>query len=155
MDAGRFAEAEIALRKLIDRIEPEDHLRRWIELMALAGVLNMLARAEEGTEMYRRMLDEARLAGERSREVDVSRYMLANQYLLFGDPRDALETVDPIPAGVGHVQCLLHAVAAQAFWKLARRDESRTAARNAIAACPTDERRAELSEQLKHIRDSA
>jgi hypothetical protein len=52
---------------------------------------------------------------------------------------------------VGHVQCLLHAVAAQALWKLQRREEARTAAHDAIAACPTDDRRMQLSDELGYI----
>jgi hypothetical protein len=59
--------------------------------------------------------------------------------------------VNPIPAGGGHVQCLLHAVAAEALWKLARREEARVSAQSAIAACPTDDRRSELNEQLSYI----
>ena len=57
----------------------------------------------------------------------------------------------PVPPGMGHVQCLLHAITAQALWKLERRDEARAAARNAIAACPTVDRRTQLSEQLDFI----
>lgn len=131
MDAGRFAEAEVAIRLLIDRIAPDDHLRLWIEFVSLAGVLNMLERADEGTEMYRRALEEAERLPS-GKEAGAARYMLANQYLIFGDPRDALETADPIPQGVGHVQCLLHGVVAEAHWKLEQRDEARTAAKRAI-----------------------
>lgn len=82
---------------------------------------------------------------------DTVRYMLGNQYLLFGDPRDALDTVDPVPPGVGHVQCLLHAVAADALWKLERKEEARARARIAIDVSPTDERRAQLSEHFDHM----
>ena len=78
--------------------------------------------------------------------------MLANQFLIFGDPLEALREVDPIPPGSGHVQCLLRAVAAQALWKLGRRDEAREAAWAAIDAAPTDERRASLkAEELEEI----
>jgi hypothetical protein len=48
--------------------------------------------------------------------------MLANQYLIFEDPRDALEVAEPIPAAC-----------------------------RAIEASSTDERRAALSEQLENI----
>jgi tetratricopeptide (TPR) repeat protein len=149
-DAGRFAEAESAMRELIARIAPEDHLRRWIEFAQLGGILNMLERADEGTEMYRRALEEAQQLPS-SNELGVARYMLANQYRLFGDPRDALEIAEPIPAGVGHVQCLLHTVVADSLWKLERHAEARAAAKNAIAASPTDDRRTQLAEELNHI----
>ena len=100
--------------------------------------------------MYRKALEEARRLREPGTE-GVSRYMLGNQYLLFGDARDALETVEPVPEGVGHLQCLLHSVAAEALWKVEERDEARTRARIAIDASPNDERRAEVSQQLAHI----
>lgn len=77
--------------------------------------------------------------------------MLANQHLIFGDPKDALAEATPVPAGTGHVQCLLHAIVAHALWKLERRDEARTAAHDAIDACPTDDRRTQLSDELDYI----
>ena len=151
IDAKRFDQAEAILRELIGRIDPADVQRRWHCFGLLASVLNSLERVDEGTEMYRKALDEARRLPEPATEVGVSRYMLGNQYLLFGDARDALETVDPVPEGVGHLQRLLHAVAAEALWKLEQRDEARTRARVAVDASPNDERRAELSKQLAHI----
>jgi hypothetical protein len=151
IDSENFEQAEIALRTLLDEIDPDDHISRWIELIALAGTLNMLDRADEGTEVYRQVLAEAQQMFPQAPQLDVSRYMLGNQYLLFGDPRDALKTVNPIPDGSGHVQCLMHAVAAQALWKLERRDEACASAKSAMVACPTDDRRAQLSEELSDI----
>jgi tetratricopeptide (TPR) repeat protein len=147
VSAGRFAEAEVAFRGLLDRLGSGDPLHRWNLLGTLAGILNSLGRSDEGTEAYREALAEARRAGPTRPEVAVARYMLANQFLIFGDPLEALREVDPIPPGAGHVQCLLRAVAAQALWKLGRHDEAREAARAAIDAAPTDERRASLKEE--------
>lgn len=151
MEAHEWGEAETVLRQLFDIADPQDSLLRWRRLFLLAGVLNCLSRPEEGTEMYRRALAEARRAGESHSAVGPARYMLANQYLLFGDPRDALAETDPIPAGVGHVQCLLHSIAAQALWKLGRRAEAEVAARQAMDACPTEERVADMTRDLAHI----
>ena len=77
--------------------------------------------------------------------------MLANQLLLYRDPAEALAETQPVPPGCGHVQCLLHSVAAQALWKLHRFDESRAAAVNAMASSPTEERRLEMAETLGGI----
>jgi len=77
--------------------------------------------------------------------------MLANQYLIFGDPANALAEAMPIPEGVGHVECLLLSIVAQALWKLDRRAEAQTAAESALAAAPTDERLTELRGQLAHV----
>lgn len=154
IEAERFDQAEVALRKLIDVVDPEDALRLNMFLGLLGGVLNRLGRADEGTEMYRRALSESRRLGPSRPEVGAARYMLANQYLLYGDPALALAETEPVPRGSGHVQCLLHAVAAEALWKLGRHDDARTAARNGISASPTDDRRAQLSEQLGYILDS-
>jgi tetratricopeptide (TPR) repeat protein len=152
VSAGRFAEAEVAFRGILDRLGSKDPLRRWNLLGTLAGVLNSLGRPDEGTEVYREALAEVRRAGPGRPEVAVARYMLANQFLIFGDPLEALGEIDPIPPGSGHVQCLLRAVAAQAFWKLGRRDEAREAARAAMDAAPNDERRASLKEgELEEI----
>jgi tetratricopeptide (TPR) repeat protein len=151
VSAGRFAEAEVAFRQLLDRLGARDPLRRWNLLGALAGILNGLGRPDEGTDAYREALAEVRKVGPNRPEVAVARYMLANQFLIFGDPRDALREVEPIPAGGGHVQCLLRSVAAQALWKLDRRDEARLAARAALDGAPTDERRQSLAEELKDI----
>jgi tetratricopeptide (TPR) repeat protein len=151
IEAERFDQAEVALRKLIDLIHPEDALRLNMFFSLLGGVLNRLDRADEGTEMYRRALIEARRLGPSRPEVGAARYMLANQYLLYGDPALALAETEPVPSGSGHVQCLLHAVAAQALWKLGRHDEARVAARKGLTASPTDERRAQLSQELDYI----
>jgi tetratricopeptide (TPR) repeat protein len=151
IDAQEFAEAETPLRRLIDSTDPDDPMRLWELHGLLAGVLNSLSRTAEGTDMYRRALAEARRGGDDRSAVGPARYMLANQYLLFGDPRDALAEATPVPAGAGHVQCLLHSIAAQALWKLGRRDEARVAAQQAMDTSPTEDRRADTTRDLAHI----
>lgn len=151
IDAEEFAAAEMALRQLIDITDPDDSIRLWALNGRLAAVLNSLSRPSEGTEMYRRALVQARRAGESHSAVGLARYMLATQYLDFGDPRDALAETEPVPVGVGYVQCLLHSVSAQALWKLGRRNEAQVVARRAMDAAPTDERRADMAEDLAHI----
>lgn len=146
----RFDQAEPLLRTVIGRIDPKNSERLWSMFGLLAGVLNSLSRFEEGTEMYRRQLIEARKVGMNS-AVGAARYMLSNQHLLFGDPSEALAEAQPVPPGQGHVQCLLHSVAAQALWKLRRFDEARDAAAAAIASSPTEERRLEMVETLGDI----
>jgi hypothetical protein len=153
--AERFDQAEVALRESIVRVDPDDAIRLWHVCGLLAGVLNSLDRTDEGTEMYRRALGEARRSRPPEPAVDTARYMLAKQYLPYGDPALALAETEPVPPGSGHVQCLLHAVAAEALWKLGRHDDARAAARNGITASPTDDRRAQLSERLKYILESA
>jgi predicted RNA polymerase sigma factor len=151
VSAGRYAEAEVAFRQLLDRLGSRDPFRRWNYLGVLAGILNSLGRPDEGTEAYRQALDEVRTVNPNRPEVAIARYMLASQFLIFGDPRDALREVEPIPAGAGHVQCLLRSVAAQALWKLNRPEEAREAACAALEAAPTDERRESLKEELKDV----
>jgi len=151
IDAHEFAEAETALRQLVEITDPGDSIQLWQLHGLLASVLNSLSRTAEGTDMCRRALAEARRAGDSHSAVGPARYMLANQYLLFGDPRDALAEAEPVPAGVGHIQCLLHSVAAQALWKLGRRDEARVAARQAMDTSPTAERRADMTRDLAHL----
>jgi Flp pilus assembly protein TadD len=151
IDAERFAEAELALRELIGLVDPDDHQTLWHLLGLLGSVCNSQQHFDDGTDAYRRSMEAAQRMRPEMSAVGVARYMLANQYLLYGDPRDALETVGPVPAGTGHVQCLLHAVAAEALWKLERKDEARERASDAIDASPTDERRKQLSSQLAHI----
>jgi tetratricopeptide (TPR) repeat protein len=151
IDVEEFAAAETALIKLIDITDPSDSIRLWELNGLLAGVLNSLSRFSDGTEMYRRALAEARRAGDSNSAVGPARYMLANQYLLFGDPRDALTEAEPVPAGTGHIQCLLHSVSSQALWKLGRRDEAQVAAQRAMDSAPTDERRADMTRDLAHI----
>jgi tetratricopeptide (TPR) repeat protein len=148
--ARRFDEAEVTLRELIERAEPRDPLRLSYLLGVLAGVLNNLERPVEGTELYRQALAEARRSGA-SNSVEAARYMLTNQLLIHGNPTDALAEAEPVPAGSGHVQCLLHSVAAQALWKLGRHEDARSAAKRAMDAAPTDERRSDLTEALAHI----
>jgi tetratricopeptide (TPR) repeat protein len=154
VSAGRLAEAETAFRQLLRRVGSGNPFRRWNYLNTLAGILNSLGRPDEGTEAYREALAEVQRVGANRPEVSVSRYMLANQFLIFGDPRDALREVEPIPSGTGHVQCLLRSVAAQALWKLDRRDEAQQAARAALDAAPTDERRDSLKQDLKGVLDA-
>jgi hypothetical protein len=106
--AERFVEAEIAVRRLLKRTDPEDRLRRWNLIGIQAGVLNSLSRPNDATQAFREALTEATRAGATRPEVQVSRYMLANQHLLYGDPMEALAEAEPIPSGTGHTQCLLH-----------------------------------------------
>jgi len=155
IDAKRFEQAEPALRQLIELVDPEDHELRWHLLGMLGSVCNSQEHFDEGTDAYRRSLEESRRLGASAPEVHVARYVLANQYLLFGDPRDALEVIEVIPAGIGHTQSLLHGVVAEALWKLDRRDEARVAARRAIETAPTDDRRAAASAHLDFILGTA
>jgi tetratricopeptide (TPR) repeat protein len=151
IDAQEFAKAEPPLRRLINVTDPGDPIRLWELHGLLAGVLNSLSRTAEGTDMYRRALAEARRAGVSHSAVGPARYMLANQYLLFGDPREALAAAEPVPPGVGHIQCLLHSITAQALWKLGRRDEAQVAAQRAMDTPPTAERSADMTRDLAHI----
>ena len=154
IDQREFAQAETVLRDLIDVTDSGDPIRLWELYGLLAGVLNSLSRPSEGTEMYRRALAEALRAGDASGAVGPARFMLANQYLLFGDPRDALAEAEPVPNGVGHVQCLLHSIAAQALSKLGRSDEARAAARRAMDAAPTAARRTDPTRNLGTLLDA-
>jgi hypothetical protein len=151
LGAEEFPQAEVAVRRLIDVAGPDDALELWNLYGVLASTLNSLARPAEATGMFDRALQEARKTGPSNSAIDVARYMLANQHLIYGDPSLALAECSPIPPGVGHVQCLLRAVAAEALWKLDRRSEAQDAARAAIDASPTDERRTALSDQLGYI----
>lgn len=151
IDAEEFSEAEVAARRLIEITAPDDAIELWNLHGVLASILISLGRPQEATAMYERALREARRAGPERPEVDAARYMLANQYLIYGDPAVALAECRPVPPGVGHVQCLLHAVAAEALWKLDRRVEAQNAAREAIDTSPTERRRASLSDQLGYI----
>jgi len=151
IDGQEFGDAEIALRQLIDLTDQGDPVRLWELHGLLAGVLNMLSRTDEGTDMYRLALADARRAGDSHSIVGPARYMLANQYLLFGDPRDALAEAEPVPTGTGTIQCLLHSISAQALWKLGRPDEAQVAAQQAMDTSPTAERRADMTRDLAHI----
>jgi tetratricopeptide (TPR) repeat protein len=149
--AEEYGEAETAIRQRIAIADSEDFLLRWELFGLLASTLNSLARHDEATAMLRESLAYARKVGPSYSGIQISRYMLANQALVRGDPAQALTEALPIPEGQGHVECLLHSVAAHALWKLNRGDESRQAAQRAIAASPTDERRSELTIDLAHV----
>jgi len=100
IDHREFAQAEVVLRNLIEATEG-DPTGLWQLYGLLAGVLIGLSRPSEGTEMYRRALAEARRAGDTSAAVGPVRFMLANQHLRFGDPRDALAEAEPVPTASG------------------------------------------------------
>jgi hypothetical protein len=151
IDAEEFSQAETVLRQVIDLADPNDPLRLWELSGLMASVLNSLSRPGEATDMLRRALSEALRAGAANSAVGVARYMLAKQHLVYGNPSDALSQAEPVPAGSGQIQCLLHAIVAQALWKLNRHDEARSAAKLAIDAAPTDERRSNLTQDLKDI----
>jgi Flp pilus assembly protein TadD len=152
--AGRFAEAEAVVRTFIGRLDEQDH-RNLCDLFGLLGsILNSLGRHDDATGALCEALNQAlHLSGGHS-EVNTHRYLLANQYLNFGDPEQALAVINVVPPGEGHIQCLLHALAAKALWALGRPDEARRAAAEALIAAPTDERRLELVSELCEIRES-
>ncbi|MGB7813378.1 MAG: hypothetical protein WBP56_19850 [Polyangia bacterium] len=154
--AKEFQQAEVYVRRLIEaeESEPGEPDRLWYLLGFLANILGSLLRFDEATEMRRRQLAEARERALSESAVRVSRYMLANQLLLHGEPEEALAEAEPVPAGNGHLQCLLHSVAAQAYWKLSHREKAAEAARKALETSPTQDRRTELVQQLVHILDA-
>jgi tetratricopeptide (TPR) repeat protein len=147
----RFTEAEVVARQLLAAVDPSDAPRLWELSGLLASVLNSLGRWQEATLYLERALEEARYLGADRSAVGVSRYMLSNQHLIFGSPADALAVAEPVPPGVGHVQCLLHLVAAQALWKLSRHDAARQAARDALASSPTGDRTSMITDELQKI----
>ena len=150
--AKEFHQAEGAVRRLIERTDAADALELSNLFGLLASTLDNLARHDEATEMFRRALLEAQRAGPPSNlAVDSARWMLANHYLVHGDPSLALAECEPLPRPKGHLQCHLQAVAAEALWKLARSQEAQNAAQRAVDLAPTDESRAELSRQLGYI----
>jgi hypothetical protein len=147
----RYTEAEISVEQLIAEADSGDASRLWYLFGLLASILNSLHRSQDATLALRRALTEARRIGTTRPEIGVSRYMLANQHLIHGDPAEALAEAIPVPEGTGHTECLLHSVVAQALWKLERHAEAQQAARSAVAASPTDERRSELTDELAQI----
>jgi len=149
--AERFDEAEPLVRECISAADPSDHEQLWHLFSWLASVLNSLSRHSEAEAMLRVSLEQALAIGPSAAEVGVARYLLANQLLLFGDPADALAETDPIPSGVGHVECLLHSIAAQALARLGRPAHARQAAQNALDAAPTAERRGTLADELSSL----
>jgi hypothetical protein len=134
--ADRFAEAAAALRELIARSGPEDHRNLWRLFGPRASTLNSHERHGEATEALRCALAHAYHLSTSA--TNASRYMLGNQHLHFGKPEDALEIVEPLPSGVGHAECLLHAVAAEALWALDRHGEAFHAAGNVFSATDED-----------------
>ena len=151
ISAKEFEQAEEVVRRRIEEADPGDPDRMCFLFGLLASVLNSLQRFDEATQMLRLSLAEAKKITTSAAPVGPARYFLAYQYLLYGDPNQALAEAQPVPSGVGHSQCLLHSVAAQALWKLSRHDEAVAAARHAIEAAPTEDRRFELSVELATI----
>jgi tetratricopeptide (TPR) repeat protein len=144
--AGRFAEAETVVRALIGRVDDQDH-RKLCNLLGLLGsILNSLGRHDDATGVLREALNHALHVSGSDSAANAHRYFLANQYLIFGDPEQALTVIPVVPPGVGHVQCLLHVIVAKALWALGRQDEARRAAAAALAAAPIGERDSVLSE---------
>ncbi len=149
--AEEYAQAEAVIRQRIERADERDSALLWHLFGLLGSVLNSLERPVEATEVLREALRHGRNAAPNGSRAEVARYMLANQLLNFAQPEDALAELTPIAAGTGHVQCLQHSVAAHALWKLERRGEAREAARAALDAAPTDERRSDLNAELEEI----
>jgi hypothetical protein len=149
--AGRFAEAEDVVRALIGGVDGKDHGRLCYLFGLLGSILNSLGRHDDATSvLWEAMNHEQHVSGELS----THRYILANQYVNFGDPEQALAVIQVVPPGVGHVQCLLHITAAKALGALGRHDEARRAAAEALAAAPTDERRSDVLSELGAILES-
>jgi hypothetical protein len=149
--AERFADFESVVRRRIAIADPHDHQHRYHLFDLLGSALNGLARHDEATIALRESLAHAMAIGPNAGEIGPARYALANQALIFGDPNHALAETHPTPEGQGHVQSLLHSVAAQALWKLDRRAEARLAAEASVNAAPTPDTRSDLTARLGHI----
>jgi hypothetical protein len=148
--AEQFDLAEPLVRRCIASADPTDHSLLWHLHGWLASVLNSLSKRDEANLMLSESLRHARAIRPDAQEINVARYLLANQELLFGDPAEAVTLASPVPGGVGHIQCLLHSVIAESFWKLDRQNEARLAAQQAVDSAP-EERRPELEKQLAHL----
>ena len=152
--AGRFAEAEAVVRRLIDRTDKQDHGTLCYLFGLLGSVLNSLGRHDDATGVLREAMNQELHVSGANPEATPHRYMLANQYVNFGDPEQALAVIQVVPPGVGHVRCLLHITAAKALLALGRQEEARRAAAEALAAAPTDERRADVFLELGEMLES-
>jgi len=82
--------AEPLVRQCIAAADPTDHSLLWHLHGWLASVLNSLSRRHEANLALRESLRHARAIGPDAHEIDVARYLLANQELLFGDPADSV-----------------------------------------------------------------
>jgi tetratricopeptide (TPR) repeat protein len=151
ISAGEYGQAEEVLRRLLELVDSRDAHRMFYLYGLLASVLNSLQRFDEATTMLRQQLSEARKITTSNAAVDAARYFLSYQFLLYGTPEQALAEANPVPEGVGHAQCLLHSVKAQALSKLSLHEDAAVAARQAIEAAPTEDRRSELSVELAGI----
>lgn len=149
--AERFGEAEAAVRSLIGRVDDKDHERLCLLFGLLGSILNSLGRHGDATSaLWEAMKHEQQV----SAEANTHRYILANQYVNFGDPEEALAVIQVVPPGVGHIQCLLHITAAKALRALGRQDEAHRAAAEALAAAPTNERRSDVLSELREMLES-
>lgn len=148
---GDFDQAEPFVRRLIDLTSSEEAARRSDHFGLLGSVLNCLDRPEEGTEAYKQALAEAVRSNPTGKQVEIARYMLANQHVVYGEAEAALATAEPVPPGSGHVQCLLHSVVARAQWRLNRREEAKASAQRALDTSPTATRTASIITELEDI----
>ena len=152
--AGRFAEAEGVVRALISSTDEQDHGQLCFLFGLLGSILNSLERHSDAAAALREAFDhELHVCGSRI-EANPHRYFLANHHVNFGEPERALAVIQVVPPGVGHVRCLLHITAAKALWALGHQEDARRAAADALAAAPTDERRADVRADVGEMLES-
>lgn len=135
-------------RALIGSTDDQDHGHLCFLFGLLGSILNSLGRHSDATAALREALDhELHVCGP-NLEANPHRYILAHQYVNFGEPERALAVIQVVPPGVGHVRCLLHTTAAKALRALGRQEEARRSAADAVSAAPTDEARADVHAEV-------
>ncbi len=151
--AERYADAEIAQRRLIELAGTGEHEQLYHLHGLLASILHSLERHEEaGLE-----LEHAYAHAKQSRSQTVERtyrYFLAHYYVNFGDPERALHVLGRIPSGQGPLQCRLHITSARALAALGRHVEAKASAEAAFAAASSEEDREEVRDSLAELSES-
>lgn len=113
------------------------------EFAAVLDALGKLDEAEQQLELSL-ALESARAAEPNEVSVVVARYFLAEFLLRHAEPRRALETVQPSIPDCREARWLLHSIEAQALAALGERDAAELAARCALQAAPSEDKRSEL-----------
>ncbi len=156
-EAGRLEEAATAFQEAVALGGSDIAFTQY--LSSLGGVLGDLGKRVEAQAAFeqalQRALEESRDVGNASNEVVVTRYSLAQHFLRFEQPLQAIAISEPSVGVNARLEGILRFVRALAFAALGEGSKARTEAVAALELANSEDQRERMKTQLVEILASA
>ena len=156
-EAGRLEEALTTLQEAVANGSSDIAFTQY--LGSLGGVLGDLGRPVEAQQAFeqalQRALEESGELGNASSEVVLARYFLAQHFLRFEQPSQAVAISEPSVGVNAKLEGILRFIRASAFAALGEFGRARAEGVAAVALATSEDQRERMKTQLQEILGSA